>query len=187
MIENNIKQAMNMLNIDRMPTRQEIIDTVGNPTACKITKTHGYYGWAKKLGIPVKNSDSTIGRDGELEAMKILVDKGYTVEKMSTNYPFDLFVNKSVKVDVKYSHLYHGRQGNFYSFKLNKIAPTCDFYLLIANDKDTEVYVVPSNMAQQTQISIGEVNSVWHKYKDRFDLLDKYIQAVETITSEFVS
>lgn len=183
LIEDKIRESMSILDISRMPTRQEIIDTVGNPVACKITKTHGYYGWAEKLGIPVKDSDSTTGRAGEFIAKSKLEELGFTVEKMSTKYPFDLLVDDIAKVDVKYSRLYTNNKWNFYSFHLEKRYPTCDFYILVAEcpDGSLRYFVVPAVAAHITQISIGEFSGGWYRYENRYDLLSRYIDEVSKI------
>ena len=183
LVEDKIKECMSILGILRMPTRQEIIDTVGNPVACKITKTLGYYGWAEKLGLPVKDSDSTTGRVGELLAKKKLEETGFIVDKMTTKFPYDLLVGGIAKINVKYSRLYLGKSGNFYSFNLENKTPVCDFYILIteAPDGRTRFLVVPAINAQIKQISVGEFSSKWYKYENRFDMIEQYIKAISKI------
>lgn len=185
MIESNILETMKVLGISRMPTRSEIILVVGNPTACKITKTLGYYGWANKLGIPIKESESTTGRNGELYAKSVLEENGFCVEKMPTKYAFDLLVEGDVRIDVKTANLYHGKNGNFYSFATNKTVPVCDVYILIANDLPKKrLFVVPSYLVKQTQISIGERNSIYHKYEDRFDIIRAYHNSLDGLREQ---
>jgi hypothetical protein len=102
---------------------------------------------------------------------------------MSQNYPFDLLINDLVKIDVKYSNLYHGETGNFYSFRLAKKYPSCDVYFLIANNDVNQrmFYIIPSKDVMQLQISIGEHDSVYHKYLNRYDYIDKYLKLYNEI------
>lgn len=178
MIAQKIMESIRGLGIEYMPTRNQIHEFYGNDALTnKISKTLGYYGWAKKLGLPIKSSETTTGKRGEAFVAKILGEKGYTVERMLQNYPYDLFINDCVKVDVKYSNLYHGNSGNFYAFGLAKKYPTCDIYILVANDDSGKksIYVLPSKDAVQKQISIGEYTSIYSKYKDRYDYISRMI------------
>jgi len=179
LIKENILNIVKTLDISHMPTRSEIRGVTGNDALTnKISKTDGYYGWAKKLNLPVKNNDTLTGKLGERTATEILEKRGYEVLQMSQNYPFDLLVNQSVKIDVKYANLYHGDRGNFYSFALRKKYSSCDIYLLISNNDANEksIFILPAKDAVQLQISIGEHNSVYHKYLDRYDVIDKYLK-----------
>ena len=93
---------------------------------------------------------------------------------MPTNFPYDLLVNDCVKIDVKASKLYNGKQGSFYSYRMGKPFATCDFYLLFAinNDMAERIMVVPSNhVITNHQISVGEHDSIYHKYIDKWELI----------------
>lgn len=104
---------------------------------------------------------------------------------MPQNYPYDLLVNDSVKIDVKASKLYHGKGGNFYSFNLEKPYCTCDLYVLrLINDDGIEedTLVIPSaHVATNTQISVGESKSKYKKYSNRWDYISQYCGFVESV------
>lgn len=125
LITESIMGVVNTLQINHMPTRVEIREFYGNDALTnRISKTFGYYGWAKRLGLQIKSNDTLKGKISERLAADILRDHGYEVLQMSQNYPYDLLIDKVVKADVKYSNLYHGLSGNFYSFALRKKYPT---------------------------------------------------------------
>lgn len=167
-----------------MPTRAEIRNFIGDDRLTnKISKTLGYYGWAAKLNLKVQENDTRKGKMGEEFAAALLEARGYSVLQMPQNYPYDLLVNDFVKIDVKFSNLYHGIAGNFYSFALRKKYPTCDIYLLIANgdEQQKSIYILPSKNAIQTQISIGERTSIYDKYCNRYETIDQFLKIQEAI------
>ena len=179
LIEQKILECVKALGLNRMPSRNEIRDYYGNDCLTnKISKTFGYYGWAERLGLEMKDSDTQTGKTGEKMAKEWLESYGFDAKLMPQNYPFDLFVNGCVKVDVKYSHLYESPQNGFkfYSFRLEKEVPTCDVYILIACDNRNKKtwYVVPSREVQQKQISIGEHASIYNRFIDRVDIISSY-------------
>ena len=69
LVSQKIMDAVKALNINHMPTRSEIHNFYGNDALTnKISKTLGYYGWAKKLGLPLKHNDTLTGKLGEKQA-----------------------------------------------------------------------------------------------------------------------
>ena len=177
-IRDELLSVIQTLNLDRMPTRKEIISVKGDDRLTnKVSKTLGYYGWAKELNLPMKDNDTNKGKAAEKLVCDLLNSKGYSAKQMLQNYPYDLLVDNTVKIDVKFSNLYHGENGNFYAFALRKKYPTCDIYVLVANNGDErKIYIVPAFEAAQTQISIGEHTSVYDKYIDRYDIIDRLIE-----------
>jgi hypothetical protein len=105
----------------------------------------------------------------------MLISRGFEVDRMPQNFPYDILVDDSVKIDVKASHLYHGKQGNFFTFNLEKKYATCDIYVLLTLDDNNNIintFIVPSKFViKNTQISIGEYASKYHKYRDRWDYI----------------
>jgi hypothetical protein len=170
----NIKDA---LMLDRMPTRKEIVDvTNSNSLPCKISKTKGYYGWAKELNLKVKNSETTFGKEQEFYIKDKLENMGYSVDKMAQNYPYDLLINDNIRVDVKASRLYKGESGSYYTFNLYKKYATCDLYICLCYSDDKKIdkiLIIPAHKLKITQLSIGKT-SIYDEYKDRYDLIDKY-------------
>lgn len=176
LIKEKVLEVVKALKIDRMPTRSECVNYFHDGRlANAISKRCGWYSLAKELDLDIKESETTFGKRYETIAEELLQELGFQVRRMSQNFPYDLLVDDCVKVDVKASRLYKGKLGNFYSFNLEKPYATCDIYLLFAiNDSDEieKTMVVPSkNVIAQNQISVGEYNSKYHKYTERFDLI----------------
>lgn len=181
-VEKVILDCMSHHNITRMPSRSELVEfTKSNAVPCRISKTIGYYGWAERLGLKMKKSDTQTGKIGEEQAVQLLRSKGFDVERMTTRHPYDLLVNGCVKVDVKTSHLYRGAAGNFYTFNLEKRFPTCDAYFLIAKGEQDRIYIVPAQNAHQTQISIGETTSIYHSFENRYDIIESLSEAFKAV------
>jgi copper chaperone CopZ len=181
LIRKGIMKVKEGLQLDRMPTRSECVKyTKSNALSVAITRRDGgWYGLAKELGLGIKDSETTTGKRSEKRIKQIIEDKGYEVKQMSQNYPYDLLVNDCLKIDVKSSHLYRGKDGNFYTFRTGKRYATCDIYILVALDKKDEIvrtYIIPSSIVvSNTQISMGEYSSKHDIYLDRWDLLAQYV------------
>lgn len=133
----------------------------------------------------VKESETYFGKSQETNAAEMLISRGFSVRKMPQNFPYDLLVDDCVKVDVKASHLYHGSNGDFYTFNLEKSYATCDIYILfsLSDNGENSVFVVPSKLViAQNQISMGVSKSKYHKFKDRWD----YISALSDFWAESI-
>ena len=171
-----VKDVMNAYGLDRMPSRNECDKFYGDYCLSNvITKRYGWYKLAKELGLPIKDSDTYFGKTQEGAVCEMLVSKGFEPTRMPQNFPYDILVDNCVKVDVKASHLYKGKQGNFYTFNIEKKFATCDVYVLLTLDDENNIintFVVPSVFViKNTQISIGEFASRYDKFKDRWDYI----------------
>lgn len=174
LIKEKILEVVSSLGLSEMPTRNQIRGYFGDDKLTnKISKTLGYYGWADRLGLPIQNNDTRKGKLAEQLASDILAQKGYKVEQMLQNYPFDLLVNNTVRVDVKYAKL---NVGKYFSYALRKKYPTCDIYMLVEDHggDDQRVYIVPSKFAVQTQICTGATSTKYSEYLDRYDYIDRF-------------
>ena len=172
-----IANVMKMLDIDRMPSFEEIKHATNSCALTNaISKRGGIYHFSEEMGVLAGKSETGLGRKYELYAKDIIESMGHSVIKMTTRFPYDLLVENGVKVDVKVSHLYKGKQGDFYTFNLEKPFATCDIYVLFCVGTTEQIYVVPSaKVIANTQISIGQYKSKYDIYKDRWDLLDDYV------------
>lgn len=170
------------LKLGRMPTQSEIHNFYGDDKlANRISKTKGYYGWAKTLNLPIKSSETTFGKAYEDIAKTFLESKGHEVTKMSQNFPYDLLVDRTVKIDVKVSRIGKVHGYTCHTFRLGKKNPTCDIYMLIAldeHDKVERLLIVPAAKAHVTTICIGS-NSKYDCYIDRWDLIEQYVRFIE--------
>ena len=180
LIRNGLLQVKSGLKLERMPTRKECVEFTNSSalSAAISRRGGGWYGLANEIGLPIKESETTTGKKYEKLINGVLENKGYKVSRMSQNFPYDLLVNDCLKIDVKSSHLYKGKDGNFYTFRTGKRYATCDVYVLVAlneNDEMVKTYIIPSpKVINNIQISMGEHNSKYDIYLDRWDILSDY-------------
>lgn len=189
LIKERVNEVVEQLGLDRMPTRSECENYYhGTGLSNAISRRcGGWYALAKEMGYEIKESETTFGKTYEIQAAEMLRAHGFQVRRMSQNFPYDLLIDDCVKVDVKASKLYNGKNGNFYSFNLEKQFATCDFYILltILPDGDiSRVMIVPSSQViANNQISIGENKSKYHKFTDRFDYIEMAVDFWEEISA----
>jgi len=176
-VEKETHKVMEALCIDTMPSVNEMNMVLGDSSlANKVLKTVGLYTWAKKLSIEIKSSETKIGNDYEELATELLTKKRYKVIKMSTRYPYDLLVNKNIKVDVKVGKAYISKGTRVHTIGINKKYATCDIYLIFALNKKDEIektLIIPSTELKLTSLNFGK-ESKYDKYLDRWDYLEKY-------------
>ena len=175
MVQDRILKCVDTLGLKRMPTRKELHDFYGSDALTnRIRRSGGYYGWADRLGLAMKDSETQTGKEGEARAKELLEQHGFFARRMSTRYPYDLYVNGCVKIDVKTAHPTKTHSmSKCYSFGLSKRCPTCDVYFLLALTPSGEkVYIVPSSI-NQTQICMGERSSSYDKYLNRYDIIQR--------------
>lgn len=175
LIKEKILEVKNALGLDRMPSRRECKEYFhDNALINAVSKRKKWYALADELGLRIKNSETYFGKSQETVATELLISMGFSVRRMSNNFPYDLLIDDCVKVDVKASHLYHGPNGDFYTFNLEKPYATCDIYVLFAIPDSGEnlVFIVPSKFViAQNQISMGVLRSKYHKFQDRWDYI----------------
>lgn len=178
-IEHDLKSVIDRVGMDRMPSAKEIFAIIGDYRLTNaIARNGGFNHWASKIGLPMKETDTLFGWMFEDVAKDMLEKQGFYVENTPYKFPYDLLVNKSVKVNVKASRKYIGNAGNFYSFNLERKFPACDIYFLCCINSRNEAerfYIVPSSVVPHNcQISIGEFSSKYDKYIGRIDIVKKY-------------
>lgn len=160
LIENGILEAMKQLNLDRMPTGDELKDVGMNALHCKISRTLKYSGWAERLGLELKSGSTTRkGTVFEDYAIHWLESYGFKAERTAHKHPYDLFLDDSVKIDVKASSPYTTVNGTKHIFAGMKGSPTCDIFVLVALDGSNNpkyIYVVPSHRLPQHTINVWE-------------------------------
>lgn len=177
LIKKKILEAKEALELDRMPSRAECEQFFHNTSLTNaVSRRVGWYALANELNLPIKSSETYFGKRYEAVAEEMLISKGFSVRRMSTIFPYDLLIDDCVKIDVKASHLYRGKNGNFYTFNLEKDYATCDMYILFAiNDANdiSETFVIPSKfVVSKSQISIGEHASKYHRFVDKWEYID---------------
>lgn len=177
LIREKILEVVNALKLNRMPSKKECEDYFhNNGLTNAVSRRYRWYELARELSLDIKESETYFGKSYEAQTTEMLQAMGFEVRRMSQNFPYDLLVDDCVKVDVKASRIYRGKQGNFYSFNLEKPFATCDFFILLAigdDDKIERKMVVPSNhVISNNQISVGEHRSKYYQFTDRFDLIE---------------
>lgn len=185
-IEKAILDVVKETGLDRMPSRSEVEQYYGD---CRLTsaisKRIGWYQLAEKMNLPIKQSETYFGKKQEQLVQEEIISMGHEVRKMPQNFPYDLLVDDCVKIDVKASRLYKGKNGSFYTFNLEKPFCTCDIYVLRILSETNEVLstlIVPSkDVPTNSQISVGEVKSKYYKYRDKWDYLDNYVSFFESV------
>lgn len=179
LIEKEIFKVIKALNLNRMPSKSEIeLVTKNTALTNKISKTGGFYKWAERLKLKIKNSETKLGYDYELEIRDRLRSKGYKVETTWCRHPYDLIVNDSIKIDVKVAKPYFNEKvGRFHTFNLEKLPHTCDIYIAIVLDEEDieeKVLIIPSkNICNIRQLSIGK-KSEYDIYMNRWDYIINY-------------
>lgn len=181
----SVKDCMDATGLTRMPSRSELSEYYGNDKVTNAIRRFpgGYYKVAELLKIEMKESETQFGKYGEELAIKLLEEHGFSVERMTTRYAYDLYVNGSVKVDVKTARPSRANKSFCYSFNLEKRFPTCDVYFLIAKNEEKEsIYIVPASI-NQTQIGLGTGTTVYSKYQDRYDIITDMSKAFASAKS----
>lgn len=182
MTEDEIQQKLwniiKKLNINRMPSRSEIISVEkDNKLHNAIVRGLGYFKWAEKLGLEMKDSETLMGISYQDICIKQLNDMGYKAERTTTNAPYDVIVNDNIRIDVKSSHAYYIKKSRVHTFAINKKFPTCDLYVLYAlaeeGNEIERMFVIPSKYLKLISVSIG-TNSKYNKYINRWDYIDIY-------------
>lgn len=179
LIEKYIRETMRYYDIDTMPTRNMMKTYYGGcGLTVAINRTGGVIAWAQKLNLEHKGIATAVGRKYEEYAAKQLEQKSFKAELMKRRYPYDILADGVVKIDVKASHLYKGKQGNFFTFNIEKAKPTCDIYIAYCIDGKESVcktYIIPSaKLTDKTQLSVGEHKSIYDSYLDRWDIVEEY-------------
>lgn len=185
LIEEKLMEVASTLNPIRMPSLAEIEKHYGDSALTnKLCKTGGLYYWADKLGLEIKHSETLLGVQTEKQVAKILARLGYEVEETPIRHPYDLLVNGCVKVDVKAANISYIRGSKIRAYRLAKRQHTCDIYLFceIDDSKISNVYVVPASVVtNQVQVEMGTSKTIYEKYRNRYDLIQKTIDFYKSL------
>lgn len=183
LIRNELLETVRFLELDRMPTANELKEIGRNDLHVKVSRTKKYSGWAQELGLSLKSSATTYGQEHETTAKAMFEERGYKAELTSTRHPYDLFVEGCLKVDVKVANVSNANGFDAHSFNLHKIQPTCDIYFLLAKDHSgviERVLIVPAHLLQQTQITMGK-ESKWNRFDGRWDYVRKMVSFFKSL------
>lgn len=190
-VAEGIMTCVKGLHLNRMPSKSEIESFFNNYClANAITKSRiGFRGWAKRLALDIKESETAMGQDYEVIASTVLANKGFDVERMTTKESFDFLVSGSVRLDVKVGSRWHvdgGAQAN--SFGINKRFATCDIYMLFALDDNNQIertLIVPSFLVRSSTVTIGK-NSSYNIWNERYDIISRYADFFSGVKSSLL-
>lgn len=185
-IQNEIMKMVRETGIERMPSKSEIEKYFGDCSLSnKISKSGGFYYLAETLGLPIKKSETNLGKKIEKLIRNKLIELGFDAETTGVRSPYDLIVNRRVKIDVKASRIITSGTSPYYTFNLNKKDPSCDFYIAVTldeMDKEKDIYVIPSTvLSGKCQLSIGIRNTIYQKYLDRWELITQLDEAFRNL------
>ena len=185
-VRDAVFEVVDSLEIDRMPSKSEIEEHYGDTSLTnKLSKGGGFYHYANVYGLSIKKSESMFGLRYEKIMRDMLIAKGHDAELTSTKFPYDILVNKRVKIDVKAGRIVKSAPSPYYTFNLEKLAQTCDIYVVVTlteKDEINKIYVIPASvMSGKTQLSIGIETSKYDKYVDRWDYIETIDRAFEEI------
>lgn len=185
-IINAIKKVVEQHDMDTMPTHSELDEHYGSTSVSNAISKHGgsrYF--AKLLGLQIKTSETKFGEVLEdYCALEIQQRLGLICDKTNSRYPYDILVNRTVKVDVKAGRQFDNYGGaKYYTFNIEKKEQTCDvfvFYCMNSNDEIKKTLVIPSYvLSGKSQLAVGE-NSVYDKYDGKWDFIRKYDEFISS-------
>ena len=180
-VEEEIKKVMGALGIKRMPSRSEVkLVETDLALSNKIAKTYGYYGWAEKLNLDIKESETQKAVDAEKEVAKMIKENtNLNSKQTSMKAPYDILVDSRVKVEVKYSD---GYKNAFYSANLYDGLQKADILVFICRNEElgNKNLIIPSHHLQKkTQLSVGK-KSQYDKFNNRWDYITKFNEFMKT-------
>ena len=166
----------NYRNTGKMPTVTMLRETGQNALSCQISKRGGFEAWSKRLGLSRDGSDSDTGWDGEIKVQIALTESGFSVERQkAVKWPFDLFVDGIVRVDVKSARFatYGPCSGWFY--RIGK-APQADLIALHQLDTGT-TYWIPWNIIPHSNVTISKDGGKWARFKNATEILTEMVES----------
>lgn len=184
LIESELIKCIHTLQLDRMPVSTEIRALKREDLHNAISRSElKYSGWARKLNLELKDSETTKGLDCELTIKNAIetMFKYMTVTKMSTKHPYDLLINGCVKVDVKVAAPHHHFGPRAHTFALNKKYATCDIYVCVALNEKGEIenhFIIPAAHLQIVTLNICR-DSKYNQYMNKWNFLDRFVKNYE--------
>lgn len=183
MIERDLRSVA--AEAGRMPSANELRERGANPLAVAVSRRGGFYAWADRLGLNVKDSETLRGIDAEHKTAEHLESLGFAVDLTTVKAPYDLLVNARVRIDVKsakYGDYVNSKTGGHvrgFVFR-PKPEPTCDLYILCGVGEDSEIlwrYYVPAEEARIQTLTITPTGKKYAKYLENIDALKAMVNS----------
>lgn len=176
----SIRTVIETTGISHFPTHRELDEFYGNKSvSCQLSKRGGIRRWSKLFELPpAKCANTKFGDTYELKAIEDIEEEtGLKSILAPVRYPYDIYTNSTVKIDVKASMPLKGRNFDCWSFNLEKKIPTCDiyiFYCVRSDLKTSKRLIIPSSVLSGTkQVGIGSL-SKYDNYIERWDYIAEY-------------
>lgn len=182
-----LKEMIDCTKQKSMPTHSEIFDFFGD---YKLTNAIRRHGGTKKfadiLGVEIKKYESFIGDTYECLCIEYLINSfSLECDKMVPRYPYDILVEKCLKLDVKAGRKVLTKDAFYYTFNIEKSCQTCDVYVCYCLNDDMSInktYIIPSHiLSGKNQLSLGISKSKYDIYLDRWDIIPKYIELLKSL------
>lgn len=188
-IASEIKRIQEVLEIDHMPTKNEIKQAANSfGLAVAIANSGGMKQWCEKLGID--RQEDIIKRASLFEKKAVQILKEKTNEDFDIapfNYPYNLIHKKTgIKISIKISERkYHQRYRTTYTWGFGKISSPqpCDYFMLVCNNVKLvdKILIVPVFFLENMKyLTVGK-NSKYDYFKDRYDIIMKEIDTRKLI------
>lgn len=173
-------EIVKLHNMETFPSHTEIekhYGTYGLTNA--ISRNGGSKYFANIMGLKIKECESKFGEAHEELCIEQIEEKfGYSCEHTDPRFPYDILVDKCVKIDVKAGKIYTTPQNaKFYSFNLEKRQQTCDIFVCYCLNEELGIdktLIIPSFvLSGKNQLSVGK-ESRYDKYKDAWNFIKTY-------------
>lgn len=162
------------------PTHKQMDEFYGNSSLSKaVTRNGGIRRWTEILHLPpAKCKNTSFGDKYELQAIEdIKTETGLDSMLAPVRFPYDIYTDNAVKIDIKASMPLKGRNFDVWSFNLEKKIPTCDLFVFYCvtgqNDIAKRVIIPACVLSGIKQVGIGS-KSKYDNYIERWDLINEY-------------
>jgi len=163
-------------SIGKMPSNSYLSQSGKGWLSNWVARHGGFVEVASRLNLKRDHSDSDTGWHGEKEVQSILEKNGFYVDRsQQVKSPFDLLVNKLVKVDVKTSSMttcHNSQSGGSVTgwfYRIGKI-PQADIIALFCMDTN-DVFFIPWDCLPHTNVTLSKGGGKYKKYLNRFDAM----------------
>lgn len=165
----------------RMPTNSELASKGRSDLANIIAKRGGFRFWAEKMGLSLKECETHLAYDKEMFVKHKLEGLGHSAEETSAKCGYDLLVDGSKHIEVKYAKHTKSAGGFVFNFGYDVKSRKIDFAVLLCMEEATSkaegvqteasaVYVLPSSFLVNQTITITGTPR-WKPYLNAWHLL----------------
>lgn len=172
--------------MDTFPSHSEMKSHFGNDKlVCAVSKHGGTQYFSKLTGLKIKECESKFGDYFEILCMRQIEEKlNLSCEKTRPRFPYDILVEKAVKIDVKSCKQFKNYGSSpYYTFNLQKKHQSCDIYVFYCSNEEKEInrtLVIPSFVISgKTQLAIGQ-KSMYDVYQNRWDIISDYSSFIKS-------